>query len=425
MGFFPPTPPAGSPHPKGSAWDMFVFTLTQFCTQTTSVLPTSDHSSPGLRVRKTARSRSWNHTGFWSVAKPVSEVRFIDRVTTCKQHMLPLLQTFCRKDALCTDNHRHAGWNPALRNARHLSKLSVLHWPLPEGTQKVCLCERFVSGMGSKRFGLSAPCGAVCGNMTWAQRGKCGMQNQGCCVIRIPGMQLGLSCSSQSCTQAAYGGVGPSSPCLPLLCPAVLSSALLLAASVSLCFASRASWRCSRRGAVCRILPAVPCQNSSHLGEQESCDFPGFTMQNERMLFFPYPFCTFRFFHRGPFSVGGENFAVGLETGNWARGERGKHLVTKLLQCLSEKQYSVKLFPTIKSPSALKLWALSWQSDGCCFMSICEIKAHTPHMLSFILEPYLRSSVQVSDWAQLPLRWESLIFLLSHNCFLRVTYIKK
>lgn len=95
--------------------------------------------------------------------------------------MLPLLQTFCRKDALCTDNHRHAGWNPALRNARHLSKLSVLHWPLPEGTQKVCLCERFVSGMGSKRFGLSAPCGAVCGNMTWAQRGKCGMQNQGCC----------------------------------------------------------------------------------------------------------------------------------------------------------------------------------------------------------------------------------------------------
>lgn len=143
MGFFPPTPPAGSPQPKSSAWDMSVFTLTQFCTQTTSVLPTSDHSSPGLRIRKTARSRSWNHTGFWSVAKPVSEVRFIDRVTTCKQHMLPLLQTFCRKDALCTDNHRYAGWNPALRNARHLAKWSVLHWPLPGGTQKVV----FVTGL--------------------------------------------------------------------------------------------------------------------------------------------------------------------------------------------------------------------------------------------------------------------------------------
>lgn len=206
-----------------------------------------------------------------------------------------------------------------------------------------------------------------------------------------------------------------------LSCCAVICS-VACSKSLSLCFASRASWRCSRRGAVCRILPAV---HSPHWGEQESCDFPGFTMQSERMLFFPYPFCTLRFFHQGPFSVGAENFAVGSETGNWARGERGKHLVTKFLQCLSEKQYSVKLFPTIKPPSALKLWALSWQSDGCCFMSVCEIKTHTPHMLSFILECYLRSSVQVSDWDQLPLRWESLIFLLSKNCFLKVTYIKK
>lgn len=53
-----------------------------------------------------------------------------------------------------------------------------------------------------------------------------------------------------------------------------------------------------------------------------------------------------------------------------SRGERGKQLVTKFLQCLSEKQSSVELFPTIKFPSALKLWALSWQTDGCCLMSM-------------------------------------------------------
>lgn len=70
--------------------------------------------------------------------------------------MLPLLQTLCRKDALCTDNRRHTGWNPGLRNARHLSKLSLLHWPLPGGTEKMCLGKDLSLGWVTNFLGLSA-----------------------------------------------------------------------------------------------------------------------------------------------------------------------------------------------------------------------------------------------------------------------------
>lgn len=97
---FPPTAPAGPPQPGAQC-------LGHVCFHTDSVLcpahlrPQQPWAGSLGKLLTAEAEATWNLTGFWYAAKPVSEVRFIDRVTTCKQHKLPLLQTFCRKDALC------------------------------------------------------------------------------------------------------------------------------------------------------------------------------------------------------------------------------------------------------------------------------------------------------------------------------------
>lgn len=117
-------------------------------------------------------------------------------------------------------------------------------------------CERFVSGIGSKLFwtlcsSCCDPYVAVCGNMTWAPRGKCGMRNQGCCVIRIPGTQLGLCHAHLSYAQKQH--TEQLAHHLPVYLFSVLLCCDLLCflqqGDGSLGFASRASWGCNRRGA--------------------------------------------------------------------------------------------------------------------------------------------------------------------------------
>lgn len=122
-------------------------------------------------------------------------------------------------------------------------------------------------------------------------------------------------------------------------------------------------------------------------------------------------------------------FCSRIENGELS-GERRKQLVTKFLQCLSVKQSSVKLLPTIKFPSVLELWALSWQLMATFLWVHKGVKdrhpACIPSFWSVISAAGFRLRSQHLK-IELSSLWdaENFVLPLSNIYFLRVTYITK
>lgn len=256
-----------------------------------------------------------------------------------------MLQTFCRKDALCTDNHRYAGWNPGLCNTRHLSKLSVLHWPLPGATQKVCLVKGWSLGLLASFFGLSSlccdSCVAVYGNMTWAQHGKCGMQNQGCRVIRIPGMQSGLCHAHLNYAQSR---IWKSWPIISLSTSSLSSCAVIHSVSCSKGFSLFCPQSfieiqleaCGVHNLSCCDLPKLPA-----LGRTDILWLSKFHNAEWEDAVLSISILHIQIFPLGSFLSRRRKFCSRIRNRELSKAERGKQLVTKFFQYLSEKQSSV------------------------------------------------------------------------------------